>query len=458
MSRTGAGVRPRRLVVVGDVLLDVDTVGSVERLCPDAPAPVVEVGTERRRAGGAGLAATFAAEDGCEVVLVCPLADDPAAAEVVELLRPTVDVLPLPAGGSTPIKHRVMAGDRGLLRLDSGAGAVPGGRVPPPVREALERADGVLVSDYGRGTTSDPAIRRLLGEVAARRPVVWDPHPRGADPVAGSRLATPNAAEAAGTSGLPGTDLAAVGAQADELVRRWSVGSVAVTLGPRGALLSHGDGVPTLVPARPVHGPDPCGAGDRLASRAAVRLAGGAVVSEALESAVEAATDFVATGGPATGGPPMATLEQVRARGGTIVATGGCFDLLHAGHVATLQAGRRLGDWLVVCLNSDASVRRLKGAPRPLVPASDRARVLEALQCVDSVAVFDEDTPAEALRRIRPDVWVKGGDYAGVHLPEQEVLAEWGGQAVAVPYLDGRSSTRLVRAATHVPDRPRRKR
>jgi rfaE bifunctional protein nucleotidyltransferase chain/domain len=174
---------------------------------------------------------------------------------------------------------------------------------------------------------------------------------------------------------------------------------------------------------------------------------------------VEAATDFVAAGGPSTGEPATATtLEQVRARGGTVVATGGCFDLLHAGHVATLQAARRLGDRLVVCLNSDASVRRLKGAPRPLVPASDRARVLEALECVDAVVVFDEDTPAEALRRIRPDVWVKGGDYAGAHLPEQEVLAEWGGQAVAVPYLDGRSSTRLVRAAAHVPDRPRRKR
>jgi D-beta-D-heptose 7-phosphate kinase / D-beta-D-heptose 1-phosphate adenosyltransferase len=452
-------VRPARLVVVGDVLLDVDTVGSVERLCPDAPAPVVEVGTERRRAGGAGLAAAFAAEDGCEVVLVCPLADDPAAAEVVRLLRPAVTVLPLPSQGSTPVKHRVMAGDRGLVRIDSGSGAVPDGRVPPSVREAMERADGVLVSDYGRGTTSDSAVRNLLGEVAARRPVVWDPHPRGADPVAGSRVATPNAAEAAATSGLPGTDLAAVGAQADALVRRWSVGAVAITLGARGALLSHGDGVPALVPARPVHGPDPCGAGDRFASRAAVRLAEGAVVSEALESAVEAATDFVAGGGPSSGGPPTATtLEQVRARGGTVVATGGCFDLLHAGHIATLQAARQLGDWLVVCLNSDASVRRLKGAPRPLVPASDRARVLEALECVDAVVVFDEDTPAEAMRRIRPDVWVKGGDYAGVHLPEQEVLAEWGGQAVAVPYLDGRSSTRLVRAAAHVPDRPRRNR
>lgn len=129
------------------------------------------------------------------------------------------------------------------------------------------------------------------------------------------------------------------------------------------------------------------------------------------------------------------------------MATGGCFDLLHAGHVASLRAARRLGDCLVVCLNSDESVRRLKGPGRPLVPAPDRARVLEALECVDAVLVFDEDTPVEALRRLKPQVWAKGGDYAGQDLPESAVLEEWGGQAVVLPYLDGRSTTRLVRTA-----------
>jgi rfaE bifunctional protein nucleotidyltransferase chain/domain len=106
-----------------------------------------------------------------------------------------------------------------------------------------------------------------------------------------------------------------------------------------------------------------------------------------------------------------------------------------------------MGDCLVVCLNGDDSVRRLKGPSRPLVPAADRARVLEALECVDAVVVFDEDTPVEALRRIRPQVWVKGGDYAGADVPETPVLREWGGQTVAVPYLEGRSTTRLVQSA-----------
>jgi rfaE bifunctional protein nucleotidyltransferase chain/domain len=142
-----------------------------------------------------------------------------------------------------------------------------------------------------------------------------------------------------------------------------------------------------------------------------------------------------------------ALLERVRRRHGVVVATGGCFDLLHAGHIATLQAARAVGDCLVVCLNSDESVRRLKGPQRPLQPAADRARVLAALECVDAVVVFDSDTPAEVLRRLRPDVWAKGGDYSGVALPEAAVLAEWGGEAVTVPYLQGRSTTALVELA-----------
>jgi rfaE bifunctional protein nucleotidyltransferase chain/domain len=127
-----------------------------------------------------------------------------------------------------------------------------------------------------------------------------------------------------------------------------------------------------------------------------------------------------------------------------VVATGGCFDVLHAGHVRLLAEARSLGDCLVVCLNSDASVRRLKGPGRPRSSQSDRAAVLLALSSVDAVAVFDEDTPAEVLDRLRPDVWVKGGDYAGTELPEAGVLARWGGQAVVLPYLAGRSTTRLL--------------
>jgi rfaE bifunctional protein nucleotidyltransferase chain/domain len=137
----------------------------------------------------------------------------------------------------------------------------------------------------------------------------------------------------------------------------------------------------------------------------------------------------------------------VRARGGRVVATGGCFDLLHAGHVAALSAARQLGDCLVVCVNSDESVHRLKGAGRPLQPADDRVRVLAALQAVDAVVVFDEDTPEQVLAQLRPDVWVKGGDYSSASLPEARLLRSWGGEVVTVPYLSGRSTSELVNLA-----------
>ena len=441
------------IVVVGDALLDVDLVGTASRLTPDAPVPVVEDVDTRERPGGAALAAVIAAQSGAEVTLVAPFGDDDGAARLRALLAGRVRLIEIPATSPTAVKQRIRVGDHSVARLDSGGSVSTFGELPAAAAAAIRDAAAVLVADYGRGTTSAPDVRAALS--AARGPVVWDPHPRGADPVPSARLVTPNGAEAARVvPAVAGTGLAAVGARAEALIRQWGVGAVAVTLGARGALLSYGEGAPMVVPATPVTGGDPCGAGDSFAAAVTVALAGGAVTGEAVTSAVAAAGAFVARGGatawdavtsdvPAEPGVD-ALLARVRAAGGTVVATGGCFDLLHAGHVATLRAARGLGDCLVVCINSDDSVRRLKGPSRPLVTAPDRARVLEALEFVDAVVVFDEDTPSAVLEQLRPDVWAKGGDYAGADLPEAAVLQTWGGQAVVLPYLDGHSTTALV--------------
>jgi D-beta-D-heptose 7-phosphate kinase / D-beta-D-heptose 1-phosphate adenosyltransferase len=236
------------------------------------------------------------------------------------------------------------------------------------------------------------------------------------------------------------------------------VGAVAVTLGARGALLSYGEGAPMVVPAVPVTGGDTCGAGDSFAAAAALSLADGAVTGEAVAAAVAAASAFVARGGASAWDVPERNtvaddsldglLGRVRAAGGTVVATGGCFDLLHPGHVRTLEAARALGDCLVVCLNSDASVARLKGPGRPVLGVEDRAAVLSALRCVDGVLVFEEDTPAAALERLRPHVWAKGADYAARELPEAAVLSRWGGEVVLLPFVDGKSTTRIIEEAT----------
>jgi rfaE bifunctional protein nucleotidyltransferase chain/domain/rfaE bifunctional protein kinase chain/domain len=427
----------RTLVVVGDCLLDVDTVGRAAKLSPDGPVPVVQTTGKHVRAGGAGLTAALAACDGGRVLLIAPLADDADAAVLRAALPAGVELIAVPWQGSTPVKHRIRASGQTIARVDRGGATGAIGPLPDAVAAALEAADAVVVADYGYGTTADPAVRALLTATARRRPVLWDPHPRGADPVPGCRLVTPNALEALGHDPGPRPDVAAVADRAIALRSAWGAGTVAVTLGPAGALATVGkDGV-LAVPAPSVIAVDTCGAGDRFAAAAGWALAGGALPTEAVAAAVAAASEFVAA-------PPAP-----RAQGAEVlVATGGCFDLLHAGHVATLEAARALGDRLVVCVNSDASVTRLKGPGRPLQPVEDRARILRALSSVDDVVVFEEDTPERVLRTLRPQLWVKGGDYSGVDVPEAAVLAEWGGRVVTVPFLDGRSTTRLAQRAT----------
>ncbi|MHC3429965.1 D-glycero-beta-D-manno-heptose 1-phosphate adenylyltransferase [Streptomyces sp. DT18] len=478
------------LLVVGDALLDCDLEGEVARLAPDAPVPVVHDAHRRTRPGGAALAALLVARSGHPVTFVTALGEDPASAELRRLLDGEMDLVPLPLRGTLARKTRVRGGGQNLLRLDEGDGRAAG--PSRAAREAVARATTILVSDYGRGTAE--ALRAPLAEAARRGLLVWDPHPRGEAPVPGVRLVTPSFAEAASYAAREagaGDALAVAARAARSLVREWEAAAVCVTLGARGALLSHGE-APLFVPTPFTAAGDPCGAGDRFAAAAATLLAEGALTEEAVVGAVDAAARYVAEGGAAAvrerasgkrqeagdgpspipgseaGSPsgfraalpeealprdvygdPYEVVARVRARGGRVVATGGCFDLLHAGHVALLEAARAAGDCLVVCLNSDDSVRRGKGPGRPLVPARDRARLLTALGCVDAVLVFDEETPERVLRALRPDVWAKGADYTRDGLPEADLVEGWGGQVVLVPYLAGHSTTALAhRAAT----------
>ncbi|WP_326554171.1 PfkB family carbohydrate kinase [Micromonospora sp. NBC_01813] len=481
------------IVIVGDTLLDRDVDGAVTRVCPDAAAPVLDERYVDDRPGGAGLAAVLAVGQGHPVVLISAFASDAAGARLAALLTAAgIDLHPLPLGGATAEKIRLRTRGQVLLRLDRGGLGAVGGALSPATEELLASAAAVVVSDYGRGVARLPALRAALAATTA--PVVWDPHPRGPAAVAGARLVTPNETEVRQLTGQPVGDsrVATATAGADQLRRRWQAGAVAVTMGGDGALLCHCGSVPLMVPAPASADGDTCGAGDRFATAAALALAGGALVSEAVQTAVELACRYVLDGGAAglrrlladdhdqqagpvrsgvadlahptaefvaaaTGeriGPQAAgeLVARVRAAGGTVVASGGCFDLLHAGHVTALQAARQLGDCLIVCVNSDASVARLKGPDRPVVTQRDRARLLAALGCVDAVVVFDEDTPHAVLSWLRPDIWVKGGDYAGdgagqPDLPEAGLLRRWGGQTAIVPYLDGRSTTNLIAMA-----------
>ncbi|WP_280422924.1 D-glycero-beta-D-manno-heptose 1-phosphate adenylyltransferase [Nocardia carnea] len=450
------------LVVLGDTLLDVDIEGAANRLCPEAPVPVVDVERRWLRPGGAGLAALLAARSVAEVALITATTEDDGGRSLLRLLGEEVDVVPMVLRGETVRKTRVRAGGQSLVRLDTGDGTADAGPVSSAVVRTLRSAGAILVADYGRGVAAHPRIRRLLTELARAVPVVWDPHPRGPAPTPGASLVSPNLNEA--RQFAPGY------AEPDELAKvlrdEWSADSVAVTLGSSGAVLANGKRlaaipVPAAIRSADRIAPDTCGAGDRFASAAAAALLDGSTVADAVTHAVDTAARFVATGAATTlstcDGPAATTAEEtetagsafevaaaVRDRGGRLVATGGCFDLLHPGHVSLLRQARAMGDALIVCLNSDDSVRRLKGTGRPIVAARDRARLLLELSSVDAVAVFDESAPSALLDRLRPDIWVKGGDYSEAELPEAEVVRRHGGEVALIPTVRGYSTTQLV--------------
>ncbi|OAE00559.1 PfkB family carbohydrate kinase [Arthrobacter sp. OY3WO11] len=472
-----------RIVVVGDVMLDVDLSGEATRLSPDAPVPVVDVSGVRRRAGGAGLVARMLAEDGWPVTLVTVLGDDDAGRQLESHLA-GVRLVSGPSGHASPVKTRVRAGSHPVVRFDQGCGKAPVPDASPAMLRAVEQAGVIIVADYGRGLAANPQLRDLLARLAGSVPIIWDPHPSGPDPVPGVAVVTPNLAEASKAAGAytnhhdaapqdAGTQDPAV--QAGRiLMEEWQSRAVLVTKGEQGAvLLQQGSNSQQAVPAPRVEAGDPCGAGDRLAASLAVHLLAGRELGEAARLAVHDAADFLASGGvsalPDQAGftaaapkprnqaagrlrtsEPLLLARAVRENGGTVVATGGCFDLLHAGHVRSLAAARELGDCLIVCLNSDDSVRRLKGPERPIISQQDRAELLLAMECVDAVMVFDEDTPEAALERLRPDIWVKGGDYKGARLPEADLVEKWGGRCLTVPYHPARSTTGLADALAKV--------
>ncbi|KLO29679.1 D-beta-D-heptose 1-phosphate adenosyltransferase [Mycolicibacter heraklionensis] len=456
------------LVVVGDTMLDVDVDGMASRLSPEAPVPVVDPERIWQRPGGAGLAAVLAAREYPNVVLITATADDATGRSLARIFAddyPGIRVIGLPLCGGTLSKIRIRAGGQSVVRVDHGDGYAADKRLPAEITELLGEAAAVCVADYGHGVAAHEGLRSALTTTAARTPVVWDPHPRGAVPIPGCALAAPNENEAKTFAPSCGG-----GQRADALRRAWDAGAVSITLGAGGALFADAGHAAHHIRSPGTAGghSDTCGAGDRFAVAAALALADGADALAAATAAVAAASRFVLTGGaaavssvmPIPGGIDLATpggavtgmaavsalAQRVRHRGGTLVATGGCFDLLHTGHIRLLRRARDLGDALVVLINSDDSVRTLKGAGRPVVAAEDRARVLAALACVDGVAIFHETSPTAVLERLRPDIWVKGGDYGGVELPEADTVRRNGGQVMVLPTIPGYSSSKLIAA------------
>ncbi len=454
----------RPILIVGDTMLDVDIDGTSDRLSPEAPVPVVDIGSRLCRPGGAGLAAFLGAMSGQDIVLLTALGDDPAGRALRTMLREYVTIIDLGWLGTTVQKTRIRSGSLPHLRLDEGEGKISTRDIRRSDIDTMFTAGAVLVADYGRGMSRHRHVRRLLERLGEHRPVVWDPHPRGPAPVTNTTVACPNLREAEFFSDRYANPLAL----ATRLRRDWGCTAVAVTAADRGAYLawgSEGEHIASAPVGRAgtTYGPDACGAGDQFAIELTRQVKQGADLHDATHKAVDLATRFVAAGaassvsqpyvpdllGPAAPSGPcdaFALADRVRASGGTLVATGGCFDLLHPGHISLLRQARELGDALVVCLNSDESVRRLKGTTRPIITAAHRAMQLLELGSVDAVTVFDEPTPSRVLGLLRPHVWVKGEEYRDHDMPECSTVRRHGGDIAFIGKLGAYSTSRLLTA------------
>jgi D-beta-D-heptose 7-phosphate kinase / D-beta-D-heptose 1-phosphate adenosyltransferase len=485
--------RALRVVVLGDAIMDRWLSGYSHRLCPEAPVPVVQVTNTGQTPGGAANTAVNLAALGARARLVSAVGDDRAGRELVAGLAAhgvdTAHVVVDP-GRETIVKSRVVVNDQIMLRVDAGRGLPLSDeattRVCAETEAALAGCDAVLVCDYGTGVLGPELVALLRGLRPGLPLLVVDAHSLGRWRALAPDVVTPNAGEAAALLAAAGNAAAltsANGARPDgrggddagdgrvawleaqraALHAVTGADTVAVTLDRDGCVLFT-DGQPVhRTWARPAPDNHASGAGDTFAAALTMGLAAGLPTAIAAELA-QAAADVV-TGRPGTAACGTADLTarletssggtvdaerllrlvaEHRAAGRRVVFTNGCFDVLHRGHVAYLNQARRLGDVLVVALNSDAGVRRLKGPTRPVNPVADRAAVLSALSCVDHVTVFDEDTPVGLLGRLRPEVYVKGGDYTAQTLPEASTVTGYGGAVHIVDYVDGHSTTALI--------------
>lgn len=472
--------RAPRVVVVGDALLDGWLSGPARRLGRDGPVPVVELAESRLAPGGAGNAATNLAALGARVDLVAVLGDDADGAPLRGLLQEagvrTAHCV-TEEGRATAVKRRLVSGGQPLARYDAGPEHPPRPVTVKALVAGLEtvlgtgQVDAVLVADYGLGVVGTE-VRRALRRLRARIPLlVVDT--RAGDGWAPLRpdLVTPNAAEAATVIGAAepvGAErrLAWVLNHRAELVAAAGGGDVVVTLDVDGAVRLPAD--PAAPAERTTARPGPeshaCGAGDTFTAALTAAVAAGTSAEQALVLAQCAADVVVGLEGTAVcsagalterlavrdrggllgHGDLLAVLAEHRSRGSRVVFTNGCFDVLHRGHVAYLRQARALGDVLVVALNDDESVSRLKGPDRPVNPLEDRAGVVGAIECVDLVTSFSQDTPAELIEAVRPDVYTKGGDYTPQMLPETPIVERLGGEVRVLDYLSDHSTTAIV--------------
>ncbi len=463
-----------RMLVVGDLMLDKYIWGEVGRISPEAPVPVVRATRQSEQPGGAANVAMNLARLGAQVTVAGFTGSD----ENQQLLEAALcsngitSEFVVSEGFPTITKLRILGGSQQMLRLDSErVTARTAGDYNRLLEKALQRLPGchaVVLSDYAKGALTPELCQQII--LAARRleiPVLVDPKNTDFARYRGATTICPNRIELAAAVHLDGSGLDALLEAAEPLVRSLDIEFLTATLGEKGiALLRPGRRFLAPAVARQVF--DVSGAGDTVISVLALCLASGLKPETALQLANVSAGIVVGKAGTVpiekhellgalspqialhaeekivTPSALAGRVTRWKAAGDRVVLTNGCFDLLHIGHITLLEQARRFGDHLIVAINSDASVRALKGPSRPIVGERERARVMAALAVVDAVVVFAEQTPLELILALRPDVIVKGGDYIAETIVGAREVQAWGGEVGIVPMVESFSTSRLI--------------
>jgi D-beta-D-heptose 7-phosphate kinase / D-beta-D-heptose 1-phosphate adenosyltransferase len=478
LSLIESGFGTPRILVIGDVMLDRSIRGEVDRISPEAPVPVLRSVRTSSAPGGAANVAMNLVGLGVTAVQAGFWGDDAEMRELSALFEAAaVDFSGMIVSGHATIsKTRIVCRNQQLLRLDVES-AEPHSQSE---HEALlqtslalvRKADGVVLSDYAKGALSAQLCRAVIKLARERQiPVLVDPKGQDFTKYAGATTICPNLQELGLVTGIHRRNLGELLSAAQQLVPRLGIDYLTVTMSEKGIRVLHADSFfhsPTR--AREVF--DVTGAGDTVIATLAASLVGGLDPETAVTLANIAAGIVVAKTGTAPvsrnelvaeftassqmkGGDKILDLPHLlvriaewRATGNRIVFTNGCFDILHVGHISLLEQCRQFGDKVVVAVNSDDSVRRLKGPSRPVIGEKERARVLAALGAIDAVVIFDEATPLELIRSVRPDILVKGGDYTTSTIVGAEDVTAWGGRVEIVPTVNGVSTTNTIRKMT----------
>jgi D-beta-D-heptose 7-phosphate kinase/D-beta-D-heptose 1-phosphate adenosyltransferase len=468
------------VLVLGDVMLDTWIYGHIERISPEAPVPVLRTDRRREMLGGAGNVARNIAALGGRAILVGVIGDDHCGKQLRQLAQ-SKSLVPgsiearLVVSPHQPTIHkmRYVAGGQQVLRVDEETVSPVEGTVAAQLlgdfQHALAEADVVILSDYAKGVLTDAVLQQAIAAARARRKtVVADPKSRDFSRYNGATVLTPNRLETLTATGIDcTTDAKAEEAGAHVLTATHS-DAVLITRGADGVSVVSRDGSATHIAGRARSVFDVSGAGDSLVATLALALASGQPLAEAARLANYAAGIVVEKAGTATvsarelleafhdtkHGPDRAKILPVdgviehvarwHAMGQRVGFTNGCFDLLHPGHVTLLAKARAACDKLIVGLNSDSSVRRLKGSDRPIQNELARATIMASLGQVDLVVLFDEDTPIDLIEAIRPDLLVKGADYAEEDVVGASFVRSYGGEVYLVPIEQGHSTTAMV--------------